>query len=105
MRKIYAKLNLEIPNPQQVGDLRPITLLPLPGKIMERLIHNKLYPYLEENNILTSKQNGFRKQHGTPDTIFKLITLINDNINKKKVTIAVFIDLKKHLIYLIIQYC
>ena len=85
----------KIPNPQQVGDLRPITLLPLPGKIMERLIHNKLYPYMEENNILTSKQNGFRKQHGTPDTIFKLITRITDNINIKKVTIAVFIDFKK----------
>ena len=25
----------KVPNPQQVGDLRPITLLPLPGKIME----------------------------------------------------------------------
>ena len=82
----------KIPNPQQVGDLRPITLLPLPGKVMERLIHNKLYPYLEENDILTSKQNGFRKQHGTPDTIFKLITYIIDNLNKKRVTIAVFID-------------
>ena len=57
----------KVPNPGQVGDLRPITLLPLPGKVMERLIHNKLYPYVEENAILTSKQNGFRKQHGTPD--------------------------------------
>ena len=85
----------KVPNPQQVNDLRPITLLPLPGKIMERLIHNKLYPYLEENNILSSKQNGFRKQHGTPDTIFKLLTHIIDNINKKKITIAVFIDFKK----------
>ena len=85
----------KVPNPQQVGDLRPITLLPLPGKIMERLIHNKLYPYLEENGILTPKQNGFRKQHGTPDTIFKLITHITDNLNKKKAIIAVFIDFKK----------
>ena len=85
----------KIPNPRQVGDLRPITLLPLPGKIMERLIHNKLYPYLEENDILTPEQNGFRKQHGTPDTIFKLISHIIDNLNKKKVTIAVFIDFKK----------
>ena len=89
----------KVPNPQQVGDLRPITLLPLPGKIMERLIHNKLYPYLEENDILTSKQNGFRKQHGTPDTIFKLISNVIDNLNKKKITIAVFIDLKKLLIH------
>ena len=85
----------KIPNPQLVGDLRPITQLPLPGKIMERLIHNKLYPYLEENDILTPKQNGFRKQHGTPDTIFKLISHIIDNLNNKKVTIAVFIDFKK----------
>ena len=85
----------KIPNPQQMGDLRAITLLPLPGKIMERLIHNKLYPYLEENNILTTKQNGFRKQHGTPDTIFKLITQIIDNLNRKKVTIAIFIHFKK----------
>ena len=64
---------------------------------MERLIHNKLYPYLEFNDILTSKQNGFRKKHGTPDTIFKLITHIINNLNKKKTTIAVFIyiDFKK----------
>ena len=62
---------------------------------MEWLLRNKLYPYLEENDILTPKQNGFRKQHGTPDTIFKLASHIIDNLNNKKVTIAVFIDFKK----------
>ena len=85
----------KVANPQLVNDLRPITLLPLPGKIMERLIHNKVYPYLEENNILASNQNGFRKQHGTTDTIFKFISHVIDNMNDKKVTIAVFIDFKK----------
>ena len=84
----------KVANPQSVNELRPITLLPLPGKIMERLIHNKLYPYLEEHNILVSNQNGFRKQHGTTDTIFKFINHIIDNMNDKK-TIAVFIDFKK----------
>ena len=49
----------KVANPQMVNDLRPITLLLLPGKIMEWLIHNKLYPYLEENNILVTNQNGF----------------------------------------------
>ena len=85
----------KVANPHLVNDLRPITLLPLPGKIMERLIHNKVYPYLEENNILASNQNGFRKQHGTTDTIFKFISHVIDNMNDKKVTIAVFIDFKK----------
>ena len=36
----------KVPNPHNVTDLRPITLLPIPGKILERLVHNKLYPYL-----------------------------------------------------------
>ena len=78
-----------------MGDLQPITLLPLPGRILEQLIHNKLYPYLEENSILMTRQNGFRKHHITPETIFKLIAEILDNMNKKQVVIAVFIDLKK----------
>ena len=85
----------KVANPQSVNDLRPITLLPIPGKIMERLIHNKLYPYLEGNKILSSNQNGFRKQHGTSDTIFKFLSHVIDNMNEKKVTIAVFIDFKK----------
>ena len=80
----------KVANPQTVNDLRPITLLPLPGKIMERLIHNKLYPYLEENNILISNQNGFRKQHGTTDTIFKFLSHVIDNMNDRKITIGSF---------------
>ena len=85
----------KVVNPQFVNDLRPITLLPLPGKILERLIHNKLYPYLESHNILATNQNGFRKQHGTTDTIFKFLSHVIDNMNQKKVTIAIFIDFKK----------
>ena len=85
----------KVPNPSSVTDLRPITLLPIPGKILERLIHNTLYPYLEENGVLCQNQNGFRKQHGTPDTIFKLISSITDNLNEHKDTLALFIDVKK----------
>ena len=82
-------------NPQSVNDLRPITLLLLPGKIMERLIHNQLYPYLEEHNILSPYQNGLRQQHGTTNTIFKFLSHVIDNMNDKKFTRAFFIDFKK----------
>ena len=85
----------KVTNPQHVTDLRPITLLPLPGKVLERLIHNKLYPYLEEHNVLSPFQNGFRKHHGTSDAIFKFISDITDGFNHKKPTLAVFIDFKK----------
>ena len=40
---------------------RPISLLPVCGKIFEKCIYNSLYSYLESNNILSKFQSGFRK--------------------------------------------
>ena len=70
-------------------------LLPLSGKILERLIHDKLYPYLEDHKVLSKYQNGFRKHHGTPDTFFKFISVINNGFIQKEHSSAIFIDLKK----------
>ena len=39
---------------------RPISLLPIFGKIFEKIIYNNLFRYFDENNILTNKQSGFR---------------------------------------------
>ena len=38
---------------------RPISLLPVCGKIFEKCIYNSLYFYLESNNILSKFQSGF----------------------------------------------
>ena len=47
--------------PEEIGDLRPIALTPLPGKIIERFIHTQLVNHLDDHGILTQYQNGFRK--------------------------------------------
>ena len=39
---------------------RPITVLPILSKILERFVHTQIYNYLTENKILTSNQFGFR---------------------------------------------
>ena len=39
---------------------RPISLLPVCGKIFEKCIYNSLYSYLESNDILSKSQSGFR---------------------------------------------
>ena len=40
---------------------RPISLLPICGKIFEKCIFNTLYSYFESNDILSKHQSGFRK--------------------------------------------
>ena len=39
---------------------RPVSLLPVYGKIFERLIYNEVYPYLIDNNLVSSHQSGFK---------------------------------------------
>ena len=61
----------KVNNVKLVSDFRPISLLLLPGKIIEKLFHNQLIRYLENNTLLNPKQNGFRKLH-TSDTLFQI---------------------------------
>ena len=84
--------------PPEIGYLRPIALIPLPGKIIKRFIHKQLVTYLDENNFITRYQNGFRKGHSTLDTIFRYTTDLELNKNNKYSTISLYIDFKKHLI-------
>ena len=39
---------------QLVKNYRPVSLLPICGKVFERLIYNEVYPYLIDNNLISS---------------------------------------------------
>ena len=48
-----------------VNNYRPISVLPVLSKIVERHVHSNLYAYLSENKLLFSNQSGFRKYYST----------------------------------------
>ena len=50
---------------RQVLNFRPITLLEVPAKILERIVNDRFYKYLEDHNILNTNQFGFRRNLGT----------------------------------------
>ena len=82
-------------NKSDVSNYRPISLLPIPGKIFEDIIHKHISYHLEDNSYLSSKQNGFRKGHSTLDGIVNFTSDIFESVNKGEYTLAAFIDLKK----------
>ena len=57
---------------------RPISLLPLVSKIIERVIHRQVQEYLDKNKILFKFQSGFRECHSTDSCL----SYINDKILK-----------------------
>ena len=42
------------------NNYRPISVLPVVSKLIERVVFNQLYEYLNNNNLLTESQSGFR---------------------------------------------
>ena len=83
----------KVDNPKLPSELRPISLLPLIGKIMEKIIHNQLKSYLEENNLLTIYQHGFRKHHSTQSACAKFVDDIMLHLDRGDETVAVFLDI------------
>jgi len=48
-----------------LNNFRPISVLPVISKILERFVHDELYYYLQCHNIMVSEQSGFRPHHST----------------------------------------
>ena len=80
---------------QDINNYRPISLLSIFHKIMEKMIHKKLYNFLEEHNILYHNQHGFRKNNSTIHALMQITERIKTSIDSGKFGCGIFIDLRK----------
>ena len=74
---------------------RPISILNIISKVVERVVFDQLSNYLEENNLLSDYQYGFRKKRSTKDAVTKFTDHIRKNMDSSKVTGALYMDLRK----------
>jgi hypothetical protein len=74
---------------------RPISLLPSTSKILEKVIHKRVYYFLQQQNILYHSQYGFRPKHSTSQAVCELIAKTLNAIDNKMSMIGVFVDLSK----------
>ena len=74
------------------NNYRPISLLMVGREIYERAMFSRMCEYMENFNLLYSKQFGFRKKHSAIDALAE----ITEKIKRSKVeTVNFFLDLKK----------
>ena len=80
-----------------VTNYRPISQLPLFGKIFEKLIVNNLYSYLKENGLISSKQSGFTKGDSTINQLLSIVEMIHASFDchPTKEVRAIFLDISK----------
>ena len=74
---------------------RPISLLPLISKVIEKVIHNQTQNFLDTNMILYSYQSGFHKHYSTNTCLSYLTDKMWTDFEKGLLTGMVLIDLLK----------
>ena len=89
VRPIYKKGNhLEAHN------YRPISLLPVLSKCLEKPMANRLHSYLNKYNLITPSQFGFQKNKSTTDAIHSFMQKLTAHLQNSHV-ISIFCDLSK----------
>lgn len=75
--------------------LRPISLLSVLSKVIEKIILINLTQHLDDENVLQNEQFGFRTSHSTTHALTRIVELITKGFNRKETTIGVFLDTEK----------
>ena len=74
---------------------RPISVLPVLTRLFETLIFNQLYKYLNDNNLLSQEQSGFRALHSTVSCLLKSSDDWYSALDNSEMVGAASIDLRK----------
>ena len=82
-------------NRQIKSNYRPISLLPICGKILEKIVFDEVYSYLNTNNLLSKNQSGFRPGDSTILQLLSITSTIYESFEKFDETRAVFLDISK----------
>ena len=84
-------------DPTELTNYRPISLLPVISKILEKVMFNNVVNFMNKQNLFYKNQYGFRQNHTTLHPIIQYLNHIADVNNKVKpeLSLAVFLDLSK----------
>ena len=79
----------------ECNNYRPISLLSNINKIIEKLMHERLYSFLSKHKCIYDRQFGFRNRHSTNHALLDLIEDVRNAMNNNKFAVGVFVDLQE----------
>ena len=74
------------------NNYRPISILNLTSKVLEKLLSMQIREYLERKNLLTNYQFGFRSKLSTTDAINIIMEQLYNNFYDRGITEGVILD-------------
>ena len=72
---------------------RPISLLPICGKILGKIVFDQVYSFLNVNNLLSNYQSGFMPCNSAIYQLISITSTIYETFEKCDETRALFLDI------------
>ncbi len=82
-------------DPKEIGNYRPVSLLPVFSKVIEKIVANQLFQYTEHNSLLSSTHHGFRPKLSPETTLLQASKKIYDAIDNRELCFLTLCDLSK----------
>ena len=79
-------------NPSDPKSFRPISMLPVIGKIVERALQPQILEFMESSNQMNSNHHSYQKQHSTVSAMLQLSDAIFRGCDARKITTLVTLD-------------
>ena len=82
-------------DPMIFSNYKPISLLPLFSKILEKMMYNRLLSFLNKCKIMNKNQFGFRNNHSTYMALLIMLENMRNALDNGECAIGIFLDFKK----------
>ena len=79
----------------QLSNYRPVSVLPLFSKILERIMYSRLLSFTNKNNVLYPYQFGFRAGHSPELALVYLVDRISRALEEGEYVLGLFLDFSK----------
>ena len=77
------------------NNYRPVSVLPLFSKILERIVYNRLIEFFNKHSVLYDYQFGFRKLYSTHMALITLIDKLSNALDEGSKVVGIFLDFSK----------
>lgn len=82
-------------SPSLLSHFRPISILPVMSKVLEKIVQEQLNEFLHKNKILSSTQSGFRSHHSTTTALLNVTDDLFRAYDANKNSCLILLDYSK----------
>lgn len=85
----------KVKNPSELKDLRPISILPVLSKLIEKILNAQIREHLNKFDILPETQSGFRPNHSCATALLKVTDDVLSATDNNELTVLILLDYSK----------